>query len=257
MSRNASSLYRRSVPLDPAQHGLHRVSPLTDFSITRNLHAVFITATEFPQAGLDFPLLFVATGQRGAGGRAQMSTVALLGLVEGENLQLEGERWTGRYIPAAIRRYPFASASSPGPSGLKILVDDSWPGFSDSIGEPLFAADGRPAAALRRAIEFVDRFELEAERTRIFCERVVALDVLKEMKAEATLPDGETISVDGFHAIDEERLRALPDATVLELYRSGMLALLQMHLLSLANIRHLVTRLGVVRARRAAMPATP
>jgi hypothetical protein len=86
---------------------------------------------------------------------------------------------------------------------------------------------------------------------------VVALDVLKEMKAEATLPDGETISVDGFHAIDEERLRALPDATVLELYRSGMLALLQMHLLSLANIRHLVTRLGVVRARRAAMPATP
>jgi hypothetical protein len=78
----------------------------------------------------------------------------------------------------------------------------------------------------------------------------VALDVLKQMKAEATLPDGQTVSVDGFHAIDEDRLHALPDATVLELHRTGMLALMQVHLLSLANIRHLVNRLGVVRSRR-------
>ena len=250
MSRLHSSLYRRPVPLDPAVHGAHRVSALSDFSITRDLHAVFITATEFPQAGLEFPLLFVATGQRNGAGRPTMSTIALLGLAEGENLQLEGERWVGRYIPAYIRRYPFASASTPGPAGLKVLVDDTWPGFSESGAEPLFVADGRPAPALSRAMEFLDRFELEAERTRTFCDRVVALDVLKEMKAEATLPDGERISVDGFHAIDEDRLRALPDATVLELYRTGMLALMQVHLLSLANIRHLVNRLGALRARR-------
>ena len=249
MSGLHSSLYRRSVPLDPATHGAHRVSALSDFSITRDLHAVFITATEFPQAGLEFPLLFVATGQRNGAGRAVMSTIALLGLAEGENLQLEGERWVGRYIPAYIRRYPFASASTPGPGGLKVLVDDTWPGFSESAAEPLFDG-GRPAPALSRAMEFLNRFELEAERTRAFCDRVVALDVLKEMKAEATLPGGESISVDGFHAIDEDRLRALPDATVLELYRTGMLALMQVHLLSLANIRHLVNRLGALRARR-------
>ena len=250
MSHVHTSLYRRSVPLDPAVHRAHRVSALSDFSITRDLHAVFITATEFPQAGLEFPLLFVATGQRDAMGRRVMSTVALLGLTEGENLQLEGERWIGRYIPAYIRRYPFASASGPGATGVKVLVDDTWPGFSESVGEPLFVADGRPAPALSRAIDFIERFELEAERTRTFCERVVALDVLKQRKAEATLPDGQTVSVDGFHAIDEDRLHALPDATVLELHRTGMLALMQVHLLSLANIRHLVNRLGVVRSRR-------
>ena len=249
MSAVPSSFYRRTVSLDPAEHGAHKVNALTDFSITRDLHAVFITATEFPQAGLEFPLLFVATGQRNSAGRPTMSTVALLGVAEGENLQLEGERWVARYIPAYIRRYPFATASTPGPSGLKVLVDDTWPGFSPSAAEPLFDAEGRPAPALTRAVDFLDRFELEAERTRTFCDRVVALDVLKEMKAEATLPGGETISVDGFHAIDEDRLRALPDATVLELFRSGMLTLMQVHLLSLANIRHLVMRLGVVRAR--------
>lgn len=255
MSPGPSSFYRRTVPLDPAVHGAHRVDALSDFSIARDLHAVFITATEFPQAGLEFPLLFVATGQQDSAGRAAMSTIALLGVSAGQNLQLDGERWVARYIPAWIRRYPFATARAAGPSGLKVLVDDTWPGFSPGAAEPLFAAEGRPAPALARAVEFLDRFEHEAERTRTFCDRVVALDVLKEMKAEATLPDGETISVDGFHAIDEDRLRALPDATVLELFRSGMLALLQVHLLSLANIRHLVGRLGVVRARTT--PAEP
>ena len=72
MSMQPASFYRRTVPLDPAVHGAHRVDALADFSITRALHAVFITATEFPQAGLEFPLLFVATGQREGAGRPAM-----------------------------------------------------------------------------------------------------------------------------------------------------------------------------------------
>ena len=243
MSAVPSALYRRSVALDPVLHRDRRISPLTDFSIAADLHAVFITATEFPQAGLELPLLFVATGEHDARGRPAMSTVALLGLAAGENLQLgEGGRWIGRYIPAYIRRYPFASSGEAGASGLAVLVDDSWPGFAEAGDEPLFDADDQPAPALQRAIDFLERFELEADRTRVFCERVVALDVLKEMKAEATLPSGRRISIDGFHAIDEDRMHALADATVVELHRSGLLMLMQLHLASLANIRHLVNR---------------
>ena len=229
--------------LDPALHRHRRISPLTDFRVAADLHAVFITATEFPQAGLELPLLFVATGDDDDHGRPAMSTVALLGLAAGENLQLgEGGRWTGRYIPATIRRYPFASAAEAGASGLAMLVDDSWPGFAEAGAEPLFDADDQPAPALQRARDFLERFELEAHRTRVFCERVVTLDVLKEMKAEATLPNGRRIAIDGFHAIDEDRMHALPDAVVVELYRTGLLMLMQLHLASLANIRHLVNR---------------
>lgn len=243
MSAVPSSLYRRSVALDPKLHRGHRISPLTDFRVAADLHAVFITATEFPQAGLELPLLFVATGEHDAHGRPAMSTVALLGLAAGENLQLgEGGRWTGRYIPAYIRRYPFASAGEAGASGLAVLVDDSWSGFTESGAEALFDDADQPAPALQRAMDFLERFELEADRTRAFCERVVALDVLKEMKAEATLPNGRRISIDGFHAIDEDRMHALPDAVVVELYRTGLLMLMQLHLASLANIRHLVNR---------------
>ena len=53
---------------------------------------------------------------------------------------------------------------------------------------------------------------------------------------------GTTRSVDGFYVVDEEKLRARPEAAVVELHRNGMLMLLNLHLLSLGNIRHLVDR---------------
>lgn len=242
MNRPAPSLYQRSIPLDPAVHRDRKIAPLTDFSIAKGLHAVFVTATEFPQAALEFPIVFVETGRHDPTGRPMMSPVALLGLSHGENLHVEGTRWEARYIPAYIRRYPFSTAAMPGASGINVLVDEAWSGFSDHAGEALFEAGDAPAPALKRAMDFLERFELEAERTRAFCERLVMLGVLKEMKADATLPNGQTLSVDGFHAIDEDKLHALADATVLELWRTGLLMLMQVHLMSIANIRHLVNK---------------
>ena len=235
-------MYGRAVPLDPAVHRDRKISPLTDYTVASKLHAVFVTATEFAQAALEFPIVFVESGPRDATGRTVMSPVALLGLEHGENLHVESGRWTARYVPAFIRRYPFLTAKVAGSSSSHVLVDDSWSGFSDHAEEPLFLAGDVPAPAFRRTMDFLERFELESERTRVFCERLVSLAVLKEMKADATLPNGETLSVDGFHAIDEAKLHALPDPTALALWRNNFLMLMQAHLMSLANIRHLVAR---------------
>jgi SapC len=255
LKRPAPSLYRRSIALDPALHRSRKVSPLTDFSIARDLHAVFVAATEFPQAALEFAIVFVDTSRNDAAGRPTMSPVVLLGLTQGENLHVEGVRWEARYIPAYIRRYPFSTANLPGPSGSNVLVDEAWAGFSEHGAEPLFEAGDVPAPALRRAMDFLERFELETERTRVFCARLVMLGLLKEMKTDATLPNGQKISVDAFHAVDEEKLRALSDATILELWRTGLLMLIQAHLLSLANIRHLVNK-KAARLQAAARPDT-
>jgi hypothetical protein len=67
------------------------------------------------------------------------------------------------------------------------------------------------------------------------------------MKADATLPDGATLSIDGFLVVDDEKLAQLPDAVVVEMHRNGMAMLLHLHLASMANMRPLVER----KARRA------
>jgi hypothetical protein len=251
-----SALYREPVLLDPAHHRALRMGALSDFSITKGMHAVFVTATEFPQAALDLPVVFVQSGERDAAGKASISPIVLLGLSQNENLCLAGTRWDVRYIPAFIRRYPFLTANLRGVNAPGVLIDTAWSGFSTTAGEPLFEADDKPAPALQRAIEFLEMFEREAQRTRAFCARLSELELLKEMKADATLPDGTTMSVDGFFTVDEEKLHKLPDAVVLELHRNGMMMLLQVHLLSLNNLRHLVERKARLAAAAAAPPAS-
>jgi hypothetical protein len=250
-----SALYRQPVLMDSKIHRNKKLRTLEDFSITKGMHAVYLTATEFPHAALDFPIIFVNTAERTPAGHAIISPVALLGLSANENLHVAGTNWDARYVPAFIRRFPFLTAPVQGLAEPGVFVDTSWPGFNDTEGEALFNDEGKPTPTLERAIEFLTRFDAEQQRTRLFCARVVELELLKEMQADATLPTGETLKIEGFLVIDEEKLNALPDATILELHRNGMLMLMQAHQMSLINVRHLVQRKALRLAAAAAAPA--
>jgi hypothetical protein len=251
-----SALYREPQLLDSNLHRHKKLKGVSDMSMTKNMHAVFLTATEFPQAALDFPIIFINTGEKLANGKALISPVALLGLTANENLRLDGGRWDARYVPAFIRRFPFLTARVQGAEAPGVFVDAAFSGFNDTEGEPLFDADGKPTEALKGIITFLQRFDEEQQRTRIFCERLAGLDILKEMQADATMPNGETVKVEGFMIIDEEKLNALPDATVVELHRSGMLMLMQVHLISMSNMRDLMQRKAARLAAEGASPAT-
>jgi len=238
----ASSLYRRPELLDAQQHRHRRLTELSDWSVARELHAMFLTATEFAQAALDYAIVFVATGEQDTKGRARVSPVVLLGLEPGENLYVNGTKWDARYLPAFVRRYPFFSAPVQGLDRPGVFIDTAWDGFSETEGVALFGDDSQPTPALKNAIEFLERFEAESERTKQFCERLLDLGILKDMRADVQLLGGRQIAVQGFQAIDEEKLQNLPDARVVELHRKGLLMLMQVHLLSLSNLRHLVQK---------------
>jgi len=243
-----SALYRDPQPLDAQRHRHKMLKPLEDYSIAKEMHAVFLAATEFPAAALSLPIIFVQSGEQLPDGRAVVVPVALMGISVNENLLVEGTRWDAGYVPAFIRRFPFLTAGAKDSDTPAVFVDASWPGFHDTDGEPLFDADGKPAPALQRALEFLRQFDFEQQRTRQFCQRLLELDVLKDMTLNATLPSGETLKLEGFFAVDEEKLNALADPLVLELHRSGMLMLLQVHLVSLGNLKALLER----KARRVA-----
>jgi hypothetical protein len=238
----ANALYRSPELLDAGRHRGRRLKELADWSIARDLHAMFLTATEFTQAAFDYAIVFVQTGETDTKGRQRVSPVVLLGLQPGENLYVEGTRWNARYMPAFMRRYPFLSAPVPGLDRPGVFIDTAWAGFDEAEGQPLFEADGSPAPGLRNAIEFLERFDAESDRTRQFCERLLDLGILKDMRADAQLPGGRQVRVEGFQAVDEDKLQNLADKVVVELHRTGQLMLMQVHLLSLANLRHLVQK---------------
>jgi hypothetical protein len=210
-----------------------------------------------PEAALEFPVLFVHSGERDAAGRATVSPIALLGLAQGENLHVEGSRWLARYVPAFLRRYPFLTGRSAGDAAPGVMIDTAWSGLSPTVGEALFDAQGWPAPALQQRLALLERFEAEALRTRQFCAQLVELDLLRPMQADATLPDGQRLTVEGFKLVDEEKLRALPDPAVLELHRNGMLMLMNLHIASLANMPALIERKARRELKRRGAPDGP
>ncbi len=249
------SLYRQPVLLDSVLHRHNKVGKLTDFSVAQHMHASYLATAEFDQAALEYVIVFVSDGKDGvgaAGGKTRVSPIVMLGVTAGENLFVDGARWDAHYLPAYVRRYPFWTTDLAGapPESPGVMIDTGWSGWSDTAGDAVFDADGKPTPTLERALDFIRQFELEVQRTSQFCELLVEHDLLREMSADAKLPDGSAVALNGFLAVDHVKLMALADAAVLELHRNGILGLLHTHLMSLGNLRRLVDR----KAKR--MPAS-
>jgi hypothetical protein len=234
-------LHKKPAMLDRERHRQLKLRE-QDSTLTASagLNSFFLTGAEFGDACKEFAIVFLRAGTD-AQGQEQVAPVVVLGLSQGENLVLEGDRWGYRYAPAVLRAYPFTMARVDDKQFV-MFFDESWKGLSQTEGRPLFDDAGEPSPMLKELQQFVTAIESEIERTRLFGQWLMKHKLLRDMRFDATLPDGQAISADGFLAIDEEELKKLSDADVLEAHRSGALELVHAHRISLSNMRRLVER---------------
>ncbi|MDR7336130.1 SapC family protein [Roseateles asaccharophilus] len=239
-------MYGELLPLDREVHkNLKLDTNQTVVSQVADQNSVFLAAVEFGDACKEYPIVFVRAGAPDAQGKQAVAPLAVLGLKPGSNLFVDAEKWTGNYVPAYVRRYPFAMARVDDTgNSLAVCYDHKWAGFNETTGEALFK-DGQPTEFLQNAKAFLENFEQETERTRLICNLLVELDLLQDMRFEAGLPNGEKLDVEGFLALDEKKYSELADDKVLQLHRNGLIALLEMHRLSLSNMNRLAARYGV------------
>lgn len=239
---NNPPMYQSLVPLDRRAHrDLKMLTGATPVERTKGLNSLFLAMVEFADACKEFPIVFVHVGPIPAdGSQRPIAPLAVLGLKPGSNLFVKEGVWTGRYQPAYLRRYPFVMARLDGnEENMAICIDAEWEGFSQTEGQPLFDDKGENTELMNKASAFVESFETEASRTRAACDELLKHGLLQDMRFEATLPNGEKLSVDGFLAIDEKKLAELPDAQVLEMHRNGLLSLIELHRVSLGNMARL------------------
>lgn len=246
-------LYGNLVPLDRVGHKNLRLRTdalVTSRAATQN--SLFLTVVEFADACKEFPVVFVRVNdQSSADGKMIVAPLAVTSLKKDINLFVDGDKWKGNYVPAYLRRYPFAMARIDGQDQLAVCYDEQWHGFSQTEGTALFAADGQPTEFLLNARTFLENFETEAERTRLICEQIVDAGLLQDMRFEATLPDGEKMEVEGFLAVDEKKMGELPDDKVVQLFRSGILSLIEMHRVSMGNMNRLANMHAAAKAAKA------
>jgi hypothetical protein len=233
-------LHARAAAINGDAHRQLRVKlPVADWRVASRLNSMFVAAVEFADACREYPIVFVRAGD-GPDGKPALAPVAVFGLGQEENLYIQPDgSWRAQYIPALLRTYPFAVGRLDAQS-FAICADMSWQGLSETEGERLFDDQGKPTELTQSVQKQLEQIETEVQRTRLIGQKLTELNLLRDMRFDATMPNGEKVAVDGFLAVEEPRLKELTDAQVLDLQRSGLLGLVHAHLISLGNMRHLV-----------------
>jgi hypothetical protein len=68
--------------------------------------------------------------------------------------------------------------------------------------------------------------------------------LLMSLNAKVDMADGQQFSLTGLLIVDEKKLLALDDDKALELFKSGELAWLYCHLMSMGNMTELVNKMA-------------
>jgi hypothetical protein len=234
------NFYEKPVVLDRTKHrNLRLKTSPTGYTFAAGTIAIPLAIIEFPQALLDYPIVF-AVGDKGPG-----APVVLVGIREKENLFVDASgKWLGSYVPAFVRRYPFVLNVDPDTKDPLVLVDEAFDGLSQTEGERLFNDDGSETDMTKSMLSFLGDFKMQGEYSNQFMERLKKYNLLESQAVVVNRGDEQKITLDGFHIVNEKRLNELDDAAVLDLVRSGDMARIHTHLLSLNNIQRVVQRLS-------------
>ena len=229
--------YNDVVPISAERHKDWHIRPNKDYSFTNKVNSVPLTAVEFLNASVDFPIVF-------AGDEESVMPVLLLGLRKSENVFIGADgSWEGKYLPAFIRRYPFVFSRSEDGEQFFLCIDEAYPGFNqDGDGSGLLNEDGKPSEYTDNVLKFLSQYQSEFQRTQTICKKLKDLNLLERKQVEATLPDGEKMSLTGFYTVDRARLSTLSSETIVDLVRSGAYELICHHLASLRNFNLLRDR---------------
>lgn len=233
------NLHVQPVALDSVPHReLKLALPVTDWSVAKKLNALFVAAAEFGDVCREYPIVFVRAGKEPDGSDA-IAPIAVMGLSQEQNLFLHDGNWRAQYMPAVLRLYPFCIGRIDA-ERFAICVDMSWSGVGQPEGARVFDGDGKQTELLDSVQKQMEALEGEIQRTRLVCKRLQELDLLRDMRFDATLPDGRQHSVDGFMTVDETKMQTLPDEVIGDLHRTGVLGLIHLHWVSMGNMRRLL-----------------
>jgi hypothetical protein len=225
--------YKEPEPLSAERHAGWRLLD-GDVAFAAETAFVPILAIEIAPASRDYPIVFAAD---------TTAPIAVLGL-DRANLFIEAGHWDeAAYVPAYVRRYPFAFMATQAPAGFCLAVDAASQRVAreGEAGTALFEGGG-PSGLTQQAMEFCTAFGRDATATDTFTRALKAHDLLIDRRADATLPDGRKFGLQGFQIVDREKLAALDDVVVLAWHRAGYLPLIYFHLASLDRFTALLAR---------------
>jgi len=191
-----------------------------------------ITAAEFYESCKDYPIVFIKDNEN------WVATV-MLGYEENKNIYVnaKGEWEAGKYLPASIRRYPFIFVAQ-SKEQLSLGVDSEALSKADEDKDRNLFDEEKPSEFTQNILQFMNRFQADAQATSNFVAQLEKWELLEEGKAQITKNE-KNYRVDGFFIVNEEKLQHLSKKKKQEICDQNAYPLITAHLISLSNIQRM------------------
>ena len=229
-------MFKSLVPVNKARHEGKKIKQVQGFGFAADFHIASIMVHEFARAASLYPVVFLEDKEQDS-----FRPVVLMGMDAGENLFVGADgKWQASYVPAIIRRYPFALASAGEEGKFTVCIDEGSDLISDTEGLPLFNEQGEPAEALENVKRYLGELQQMDAFTNEFCKYMVAHNMLTPLNMRVQQAD-QVKNINGCYVINEERLNGLSVEGFTDLRDKRYLPAVYAHLLSLAQIERLMT----------------
>lgn len=234
---NLPLFYKDPKPVTQDNHAGKSLKKERDFGFAATTNSIPIGVGEFLQAARCYPIVFAL--------KDPGTPLVLLSLEGGKNLFVdEKNNWVdGAYIPAYARRYPFVFSDIPGRDQLALCVDEASGFIEEGDANPLFV-DGQASEQLQAALKFCEKFQHDFKQTEEVVRGLNDAGILTVKEFSFKGQDGQRRALSGFRLIDQEKLKAVDDATFLKWRERGWLHVIYAHISSLANLNELARRTG-------------
>jgi len=228
-------MFNKIVPIVEKDHKDLKIKQIDDFSFVKNTHLASIMCHEFSRAASTYPIVFLEDKKND-----QFKPVVMLGLEEGENLFIEDNKWVASYIPAIIRRYPFALVKAEEENRYVICIDEESQFLDKKEGEALFNEDGSASEIIEKVKKYLSELQAMESFTEEFCKYMKAENMFTPLNMKVKVKN-EVKNIAGAYVINEERFNQLNNDKFTELREKNYIALIYSHLSSLGQIERLLT----------------
>ncbi|MBL4900391.1 MAG: SapC family protein [Colwellia sp.] len=224
------------VPIRKEQHQNLKLAQARDLSHVAGQHIIPLTAAEFAQASANFPIVLVKNPDS-----EHYRSVAMLGLEAGENLFYQDDKWTAVSIPQSISMVPFSLGIDPEKEKTLIAcvdLDSKFVGEDKELA--LFEDDGKESEVLVKVQQALGRLYDHEKMTEKFIKELQENDLLQELELNIALSTGEKKKLVGIFTINEEKVKKLSDAKVLDFHKRGLFVPIYSMLGSISQVNRLV-----------------
>lgn len=218
------------VPVNKETLAGKRLKPISSYDFLRKVPFCEIFAGEGPNVAAQFPIVFVKQGDA-------YVLAALFAHRPDDNLFVNAAgQWIGGFLPAALRRYPFAVGQTQDGTPV-LLIEDASGLLAEDEGEPLFGEDQSKEmeSPVGRVLALSGWINAQIQITKPLVAKIAAAGLL-EPATFNFVEDGEQKSTGGFFVVEEKKLMALSAEVLQDLKAANVMPLIYMHLGSLLHV---------------------